>query len=163
MCIEAISIRPYAESERDRLRELVAELHESLRPLDPDLAPTGEIISAHFEDLLRQVAETDGMIAFVEADRDIVGYVCLFGRTHAHDLDEVQTPFAYLAEIYVRPAWQGHHIGTELLNHAETFARSLGVPKLELNVLAKNSEARRFYEREGYTERVVTLVKRFDG
>jgi GNAT superfamily N-acetyltransferase len=163
MPAEAATIRPYAESDRDTLRDLVGCLHESLRPLDPDLAPTGEIISAHVEELLRKVTETDGMIAFAEVGGDIVGYICLFGRTLPHDLDEVQTPFTCLAEIFVRPAWQGRRIGAALLAAAEAYARSLGAPKLELNVLAKNAEARRFYEREGYAERVVTLVKRFDG
>lgn len=158
----ALHIRPCEEADLPVLRQLVAELHESLCPLDPDLAPTDQIIGAHFAHLLEQTRKSGGTIALAVVGGDIAGYACLFGRVLAHDLDEVQTPFACLAEIYVRSAWQGHAIGTALLEHAEAFARGLGVPKLELGVLARNAGARRFYQREGYTERVLTLVKRFD-
>lgn len=154
-------IRHYAPEDEGALRGMVAALHDLLLPLDADLAPTGAMLDAHFADLMRQVDETQGAIFLLEASDAIVGYAVVFGRTYAHDLDEKREPFAYLAELYVEPTHRGQGLGAALLAEAEAYARGLGAHKLELNMLAKNTAARRFYEREGYGERVVTMVKRF--
>ncbi len=44
-----IRMRKYRPDDREQLRQLVLELHETLRPLDTDLAPGPEIIDAYFE------------------------------------------------------------------------------------------------------------------
>jgi RimJ/RimL family protein N-acetyltransferase len=42
------------------------------------------------------------------------------------------------------------------------MARSLGVARIELAVLAENEPAARFYARRGYHDRVTLTAKRFD-
>ena len=53
---------------------------------------------------------------------------------------------------------QGH--GAELLRYAESEARRLGLTGLRLCTGVDNSEARRFYEREGWEARSVAYKKK---
>jgi GNAT superfamily N-acetyltransferase len=60
-------------------------------------------------------------------------------------------PVALLDELYVVPDRRGQGIGTQLLQAAEAECRRRGGTVLEINVDGEDSDARRFYERHGYT------------
>ncbi|GAA2814452.1 GNAT family N-acetyltransferase [Saccharopolyspora taberi] len=58
---------------------------------------------------------------------------------------------AVLDELYVVPELRGRGIGSELLAAAEAAVRDRGGELLEINVDGEDTDARRFYERHGYT------------
>jgi GNAT superfamily N-acetyltransferase len=58
---------------------------------------------------------------------------------------------ALLDELYVAPALRGRGIGSALLALVEATARQRGAELLEVNVDGEDTDARRFYERHGYT------------
>ncbi len=60
-------------------------------------------------------------------------------------------PVALLDELYVRPERRGHGIGSALLAAACNAARAGGSQELEINVDGEDHDARRFYERHGFT------------
>lgn len=60
-------------------------------------------------------------------------------------------PVALLDELYVAPDRRGQGLGTQLLRHAEQVARGRGAELLEINVDGEDVDARRFYERHGYS------------
>ena len=60
-------------------------------------------------------------------------------------------PVALLDELYVVPDQRRRGIGTELLSAAEEECRRRGCELLEINVDGEDTDARRFYERHGYT------------
>lgn len=60
-------------------------------------------------------------------------------------------PVALLDELYVVPAMRGHGIGSALLEAACSLVRSRGVELLEIQVDGEDRDARRFYERHGFT------------
>ena len=62
-------------------------------------------------------------------------------------------PVALLDELYVVPAERGHGIGTALLQAAEALCGQRGGELLEINVDGEDADARRFYERHGYSNR----------
>jgi len=64
-----------------------------------------------------------------------------------------QGPVALLDELYVAPAQRGRGIGAALLKAAEAVVRERGGELLEINVEGEDTDARRFYERYGYTDR----------
>lgn len=53
--------------------------------------------------------------------------------------------------IVVDASMRGHGIGTRLLNELTTFARSSGYGTVRLDVIDTNPNARRMYERNGFT------------
>jgi GNAT superfamily N-acetyltransferase len=157
----SVAIRSYEPKDREQLRKLVLDLHETLRPLDGDLAPGETIIDAYFEHLLALQFRTYGAVFVAEHDGWLVGYVCLFGRVDPEDPDEIDRPHSYIADLYVRPDLRRTGVGARLLDKAEEFARGLGVGRIDLQVVAANREAHRFYRRHGYTDRVIVMSKRF--
>jgi ribosomal protein S18 acetylase RimI-like enzyme len=57
-----------------------------------------------------------------------------------------------IVNIAVRPDRQGRGIGDELLDHAERFARSLGLDEIQLYTNARMTSNLEFYGRRGYQE-----------
>jgi ribosomal protein S18 acetylase RimI-like enzyme len=67
----------------------------------------------------------------------------------------------YLA---VRPDLQGGGLGRELMHFVEEKLRSLGCPKINLQVRGSNEKVLAFYQRLGYAvDDTVSLGKRLDG
>jgi len=60
-------------------------------------------------------------------------------------------PVALLDELYVVPRERNRGIGSTLLAAAERAVRERGCELLEINVDGQDLEARRFYERHGYS------------
>jgi GNAT superfamily N-acetyltransferase len=60
-------------------------------------------------------------------------------------------PVAVLDELYVEPARRRQGVGSKLLAAAEALTVSRGGQLLEINVDGNDTDARRFYERHGYT------------
>lgn len=57
----------------------------------------------------------------------------------------------YLWQMFVRPPWQGSGVAGALLDRAFAEARERGWRRLILWAAAGAAQARRFYEREGFT------------
>ncbi|HEY7007479.1 MAG TPA: GNAT family N-acetyltransferase [Jatrophihabitantaceae bacterium] len=60
-------------------------------------------------------------------------------------------PVALLDELYVVPGERNRGLGSALLGAAEAVVRERGGELLEINVDGVDVDARRFYERHGYT------------
>ncbi len=146
-----------------RLRDLVLQLHETLRPFDCDLAPGESIIDSYFARMISLVRSTGGIVLVADAGaRNIVGYAAVFGKLVSEDPDERQGDFSFIADLFVLPDYRGSGLGRKLVARAEEHARMCGAYKIELKVLAGNDGARRFYQALGYAPRVMTLRKSLD-
>jgi GNAT superfamily N-acetyltransferase len=60
-------------------------------------------------------------------------------------------PVALLDELYVAPELRNRGLGSALLAAAEAAVQQHGAEVLEINVDGDDTDARRFYERHGYT------------
>ena len=58
---------------------------------------------------------------------------------------------ALLDELYVEPSMRNHGLGTKLLASARAHCRTRGVEQMEINVDVSDTDARRFYERHGFS------------
>ena len=61
------------------------------------------------------------------------------------------TPVALLDELYVVPSMRGRGIGSALLESGCSLVRTRGVELMEINVDGEDRDARRFYERHGFS------------
>ena len=60
-------------------------------------------------------------------------------------------PVALLDELYVAPELRNRGIGTAIMQMLHSFAHQNGVGLIEINVDVGDTDARRFYERHGYS------------
>jgi ribosomal protein S18 acetylase RimI-like enzyme len=155
-----VSIRRFSQADREVLRALVLQLHDTLRPFDVDLLPGDQVIERYFDALMAKVEQTKGAVFVAEDNNRMVGYVCLWGAVVPDELDERPDPYSFMAELFVRPDYRSLGIGRCLVEQAERYAFECGTYKLELKVLAQNESAVRFYEALGYAPRVIVMSKR---
>lgn len=154
-----LKIREYTHQDLQALRRQVAELHEAMCALDPSLPPPDEIIDAYFEHLLQTSKSTGGTFYVAESGGEMVGYLCLFGLMSPSDPDEPPEPYSFVADLYVRPEFQGRGIGKSLMEIAEEHARALGASNIDLKILGSNERALAFYRSLGYEARILELRK----
>ncbi len=60
-------------------------------------------------------------------------------------------PVALLDELYVVPRRRGRGIGSAIIDHLLLVALAMGVGRIEINVDEGDVDARRFYERHGFS------------
>lgn len=95
---------------------------------------------------LRSHLGTDALIAFAIGD-PIVGIAVVSLRPNVwHD-----GPVALLDELYVVPERRDRGLGTALIAAVRTECRRRRVEQIEINVDIGDTDARRFYERHGFT------------
>lgn len=140
-----MTIRKATESDRDLIRELWEAFEQELGH-PPYMTETWD---EAWEDLSQTVHEGVALIA--ELDDRPVGFVfCVLGDRGR------QT--AHITDIYVRPEARNQGIGTALLGEVIEPARKAGLDHVSLEVLMRNSEARRLYERLGFVPMDMFLV-----
>src|SRR5207302_6969493 len=104
-----------------------------------------EFLRETWDEAWADLSETirDGVALIAERDGRAVGFVfCVLGDTGR------QT--AHVTDIYVRPEARGRGIGQALLAEIIEPARAAGFDHASLEVLLRNADARRLYERLGF-------------
>ncbi|MDN3027586.1 GNAT family N-acetyltransferase [Streptomyces sp. S.PB5] len=64
---------------------------------------------------------------------------------------------ASLVSMYVQPAYRREHIGGRLIEEFMAWAKGKGAELAEVTAYSSNTEAVRFYERNGFAAESVTL------
>jgi ribosomal protein S18 acetylase RimI-like enzyme len=132
-----VTIRNATKADRELLRELWEEFAEELDD-PPYLRETWQ---EAWTDLSATVR--DGVALVAEEDGHAVGFVfCVLGDRGRKT--------AHVTDIYVRPEARGQGIGQALLAGVVEPAREAGLEHVSLEVLLRNADARRLYERLGF-------------
>ena len=105
-------------------------------------SPGVEVLAARLESLLAG-PETFAVLAGTPA----VGVALVTTRPNVW----YDGPVALLDELYVRPDLRSQGIGTRVLAAVEAEARARQVSLVEINVDEPDVDARRFYERHGWS------------
>lgn len=138
-----MSVRKATAADRDALHALYRDFFEE--------SPPPPYAGVEIGDELAEVDEiVEREIAFVaEDDEGIAGFALARPK---------RGTWGELTDLYVRPGARGRGLGTELTNAAAAALRELGATHVVLSVLARNREARAFYERRGFSEEGLRLV-----
>lgn len=123
---------------------IVAELLDSFNREFNIPSPGPVVLTARLERLL-----SGGEVMALLAGEPAVGTAVVTLRPNVWCEGRV----ALLDELYVVPAQRRRRIGTALLKAAEGLCRQRGGELLEINVDGEDADARRFYERHGYSNR----------
>jgi ribosomal protein S18 acetylase RimI-like enzyme len=144
-----MTIRPATKADQELIRELWTEFTSEL--------PEPEYLRESWEDAWSDLAQTvrKGVALIAEAEGRAVGFVfCVLGDRGRKT--------AHVTDIYVRPDARNKGIGRALLTGILEPARSAGLDHASLEVLISNDNARRLYERLGFTPMDVFMVAPID-
>ena len=86
--------------------------------------------------------------------------VAVMGMRLLHDL--VHGAHLYIDDLVVAESHRSRGLGARLLHYAERTATLAGTKQLRLCTGIENEAGRRFYKREGWTERALAIKKRLD-
>jgi ribosomal protein S18 acetylase RimI-like enzyme len=132
-----VNLRRATEGDEQLLRELWEEFVEELDD-PPYLRETWD---EAWEDLSETVRSGVALVA--ELDGEAVGFVfCVLG--------ERGRKTAHVTDLYVRPEARGRGIGRAFFAELIEPARKAGLDHVSLEVVLRNTDARRLYERLGF-------------
>jgi ribosomal protein S18 acetylase RimI-like enzyme len=155
----SIVIRPYEPArDADALRALNVEHQDFSRSLEPSWPEGKAVVDAYVAFLEREVATHDGRVFMAEVDGAVAGFICVVSATRGDSPDDPAT-FAWVHDIFVRPAYRRRGVATALMAEAESFVRSRGARELRLGVIDRNADARTLYRGLGFRNYLRVLRK----
>jgi GNAT superfamily N-acetyltransferase len=136
-----VSIRPAEPGDAAAIHALIRELAEYERLTQLCTGSTADLADALFGP--RPAAE----VLLAEVDGGIAGFALFF-----HNFSTFLTRRGlWLEDLYVRPAFRGHGVGSGLLRAVAAIAVDRRCGRFEWSVLDWNAPAIGFYERLGAT------------
>ncbi len=116
----------------------------------------------YFTDKMIQLCKTkQGVIYVARDDSKIIGFVS--GYVDEQDQDEKMETIpaipGVVGELFVSDPYRGQKIGKQLMETIELYLKSRGCTIVRFPVFAPNVTARHFYERAGYAERLIYVMK----
>ena len=144
-----MNIRPATKNDQDLIHELWTEFEAEL--------PEPDYLRESWDDAWTDLAQTvrEGVALIAEEEGHALGFVfCVLGDRGRRT--------AHVTDIYVRPDARNKGIGRALLGGILDPARSAGLEHVSLEVLIGNSDARRLYERLGFTPMDIFMVAPLD-
>ena len=148
-----VMVRPFEPGDRNFILSLAPRLTIGIPAWrDPEkmLATAKEWLTASMDD--------HGKKTFVFVAQRPGGERLGFA-TVTHSKHFTGAPEAYLGELVVSQDAEGRGVGRALVDACLTWAQSQGYAILALSTGAANEAARRFYDRLGFVEEDVRLVK----
>lgn len=144
-------------SDKSSLRTVTLEIPE-------DLKRAYEVVkelrtALDFDDFARLVKLAHAADGYRLVGREMGGrLVAVMGYRILHDL--VHGSHLYVDDLVTTKESRSQGHGAELLRYAEGETRRLGLAGLRLCTGIENQEARRFYEREGWSPRSLAFKKK---
>jgi ribosomal protein S18 acetylase RimI-like enzyme len=106
------------------------------------------------EEDAERIGEQSTLLVAEDAQGERLGLVSI-----SHHVNFAGETEAYIGELAVRADREGSGVGQALMRAAEDWARAHGYSLVVLDTGAANTRARDFYERLGYQEESVKLVR----
>jgi ribosomal protein S18 acetylase RimI-like enzyme len=151
-----VTIRKATTEDLARLEELYRELEEDAVLYQPEhfvFSPKGtrteqvkEILNSDTQTML--VAEKDG---------EVIGFAHLV-LIKAKKVPCLKSETSlYLQDLVVTAEYRSQGIGTILMNEAKKYGKEKGADFFRTQVFPQNTDGLRFYERNGFSEKMITI------
>jgi len=101
----------------------------------------------YFDEML---ADSATIIFIAEETGQALGYILCKLIERQENLFKFAVRYLDIDQISVRPAARGNGVGAVLMKQAETVARELNIPRIQLNSWGFNTHAHIFFEKMGF-------------
>jgi len=158
------TIRQYRISDRASMIKCMEGLQDYLISIDEmrrerRMPGYGE---SYTERLLMRIRREDGIAYVAEDQGRIIGLIAgVILRQSKEDLLEcVPSKDGRILELFVDPQHRGREVGRMLMEKIERYFVEKKCDAVHVEVFAPNLDARAFYRRVGYGDRVVDMMKK---
>jgi ribosomal protein S18 acetylase RimI-like enzyme len=161
--MDKVLIRKYVDEDFDVIAQMSEDFIDYITTLDPQkrVIKRERYGIDYIEKQLRDIKNKNGIFLVAEIESKICGFgVGLIDTLEPDDLMEVlpHTP-GRIAELYVEDKYRGMGIGTQLLSELESYLKEKGCNPIHIGVFVPNQSAHKLYEKLGYGDRNIDMVK----
>ena len=116
----------------------------------------------YFEFMLDDCNCNGGKTFVAVQDNDVLGMVSGFVQKYDErdSLDYLCPKKGIVAELIVSKNCRANGIGTELLKYIENYFKSIDCEFVQIDVFAYNEIAKKFYFKNDYEDRMITVLKK---
>jgi ribosomal protein S18 acetylase RimI-like enzyme len=158
-----VQIRRYRAAERSTLKGFFDAFQDELVAMDGlgRLWRGPSYGEAAADQCLRETREQQGQVLIADLDGQPVGFAAgIVGDLAPFDrLTARAGSYGRVTELYVQPAARRQGVATRLLARLDRYFARAGCDTVRIEVFAPNRAARRLYERLGYRERDIELIR----
>ena len=151
-----VTIRKATTEDLARLEELYRELEEDAVLYQPEhfvFSPQGTRTEQAKEFL---DSDTQTMLV-AEKDGEVIGFAHLV-LIKAKKVPCLKSEISlYLQDLVVTAEYRSQGIGTILMNEAKKYGKENGADFFRTQVFPQNTDGLRFYERNGFSEKMITI------
>ena len=152
----------YSELYKEDVKNLLLELQEHIHSVDPE---GYNIVGVNYRemsflDTMEDVKKYDGKIMLYVENDEVLGMVIGLINNDTEETYNFRAPKrGRISELVVKKDVRSKGIGSILLKSMEDYLHSVGCESILIGVFAYNNEAVKFYEKNGYHNRMLDMIK----
>lgn len=158
---EYVNVRPCEKCDDAAIERLISQLQNHIATMDEHriMRPSDDFNGSEHLDVLRGMITKDGGVMLVaESDGSIIGCVVAV-IVEKKDSAHFAVKSAHIEELVVDESTRSKGIGAALMDGIETWAKNKGCSFMRVDCFSNNDRAHAFYEKLGYKDRYVNLIK----
>ena len=140
-----MEIRDMESKDYPEIDRLMKELHELHVKARPDLYT--ELEHPYSREEFEKIVSDPEIIAILAEEKSVVIGLCIGTLRKKSGMVEMKT--MYIEDLIVDRNFRGKGIASQLYEEMEERGRNTGAKRLDLMVWEFNSDAKRFYEKQG--------------
>ena len=152
----------YSELYKEDVKNLLLELQEHIHSVDPE---GYNIVGVNYRemsflDIMEDVKKYNGKIMLYAENDEVLGMVIGLINNDTEETYNFRAPKrGRISELVVKKDVRSKGIGSMLLKSMEDYLHSVGCESILIGVFAYNNEAVKFYEKNGYHNRMLDMIK----
>ncbi|MBU1124239.1 GNAT family N-acetyltransferase [Patescibacteria group bacterium] len=159
-----LQIRQYQESDNQGLIKLVRILQNHIAEIDPiHINKSGDSFDAegYVDRILYRLNKEKGEI-FIAEETDIIGFIAgIVQKTgKEEEIEILPTTDGRIIELIVAPDQRGKNVGKALMDRMEKYFKENECDFSRVECFAPNTGAHGFYEKCGYVDRSIEMIKK---
>ncbi len=153
-------MRPAEDRDWKALPAFMAELHNYVAAMYEFLPSWDSIKAEYVPQMQEKTRAKDGAIYVAENANQLIGFVTYWiEQSDDLELKPEHQRYGYVKDIYVSPGAQGSGAGRMLMDTALDHFRARNLKVVQLHVLTQNEEALKFYDRLGFKNGALAMMK----
>lgn len=160
-----MNIRLYQSADRQALENIMIELQRHIAELDPhkrNRMPEDFDAIAYVDQLIGHVERDHGLIFIACDDHEVGGFIAGSIPDEGPDdlLDHYPAKEGKIIELVVSQEHRGQGTGHTLMEKMEEYFRQKDCEYIRVGCFAPNTGTHLFYEKCGYADRYVEMLKK---